>query len=115
MTKEGAGLKYAASMMLTAIDHIEYEANYITKDGAGLKYAASMMLTAIDHIEYEANYMTKDGAGLKYATSMMLTAIDHIARYRSVTPDTGYLRRTGTHLATHCQAFVRGGTNGHCA
>ena len=28
----------------------EYEANYMTKEGAGLKYAASMMLTAIDHI-----------------------------------------------------------------
>ena len=28
----------------------EYEANYMTKEGAGLKYAASMMLTAIEHI-----------------------------------------------------------------
>ena len=28
----------------------EYEANYMTKEGASLKYAASMMLTAIDHI-----------------------------------------------------------------
>ena len=55
--------------------------------------------------EHEANYMTKEGASFKYAASMMLTAIDHIARYRSVTPDTGCLRRTGTHLATHCQRF----------
>ena len=59
--------------------------------------------------EHEANYMTKEGASFKYATSMMLTAIDHIARYRSVTPDTGCLRRTGTHVATHCQRFCERG------